>query len=300
MLGIINLNKPTGKTSHDMVAFVRRLLKMKRIGHAGTLDPCASGVLPILVGKATNLSELLTEKTKTYIASVRLGLETDTYDLTGTVVARCEKRPSPEEIQAVAKAFVGEITQMPPMYSAVKLNGKKLYELARKGISVPRPPRQVRIEQLRCYDFGPEGFQMEVRCSKGTYIRSLCHDLGQSLGTCACMAELVRTQSGPFFLEEACTPDTLAQAVAEGRLEQLLIPPDAVLKEFPAVRVSPEAAVKIKNGIRMRLDQLSIKNAAVGDRFRLYENDALLCLARVAEGEKALVLAIDKGFYESN
>lgn len=298
MLGIINLHKPTGKTSHDMVSFVRRTLNVRRVGHTGTLDPEAGGVLPILVGKATVLSDLLTEKTKTYIAAVRLGVETDTYDLTGSVTAASALRPSPAEIQAAAAGFLGDIAQLPPMYSAVKQNGKKLYELARQGITVERRPRQVHIEALRCFDFAADTFQMEVRCSKGTYIRSLCHDLGRSLGCGAAMASLVRTQSGPFFLESAITPEQLEAAVSEGETERFLLPLETVLADYPAAQLPPSAVPKIKNGLRMRPSQLGIPNVQPGDRFRFYDGDELLCLSKVIQSKEGLVLAIEKSFYE--
>ncbi len=297
MLGIINLCKPTGKTSHDMVARVRHILGTRRVGHAGTLDPLASGVLPILVGKATGLSDLLTEKTKTYIATVRLGIETDTFDTTGTVVHLSDVRPSQEVICQAAEGFLGNISQLPPMYSAVKMNGKKLYELARQGVTVERKPRSVTIHHIACFDFTEEGFRMEVQCSKGTYIRSLCHDLGRALGTCACMEGLVRTQSGPFLLEQAYTPEEVEQAARDGALERVLLPPEVVLMDYPAVVVPAGSVAKIKNGLRMRPEQLGISQARLGDVFRLYDGDMLLCLSQVMEEGNTPVLAILKTFY---
>ncbi len=298
MLGIINLYKPTGKTSHDMVCFVRRTLGIKRVGHAGTLDPEASGVLPILVGKATALSDLLTEKRKTYIATVQWGIETDTYDLAGTVTGTSDVRPTPLEIEIAAKEFLGEIAQLPPMYSAVKMNGKKLYELARQGVVIERKHRKVRIENIRCFNFEKDSFQMEVRCSKGTYIRSLCYDLGKSLGTCATMAALVRTQSGPFLLDNAVTPEQVQEAVAAGHIENILLPAEFVLSDVKAIKVPVQAVEKIKNGLRMRPQQLGICEAKIGELFRLYDKEELLCLSKVIESEEGLVLAVDKTFYE--
>ena len=273
MLGIINLNKPVGKTSHDMVNFVRRTLGERRVGHAGTLDPAAGGVLPILVGKATSLSDLLIEKTKIYIAEVRLGLATDTYDTTGTVTKLCDMHPSPAEIQAAADSFLGDSMQLPPMYSAVKVGGRKLYDLARQGMTI------------------------EVICSKGTYIRTLCHDLGARLGGCACMAGLLRTQSGPFLLNDAVTPDELAQKAAEGSLQDVLLPPETVLSVYPHITIPKDAAPKIRNGLRMRPKQLGIAKAAADDRFCLYDDASLLCLAKAVESTEGLVLAIEKSFY---
>ena len=297
LLGIINLNKPTGKTSHDMVGAMRRILGTRRIGHAGTLDPCASGVLPILVGKATGLSDLLTEKTKTYIATVKLGIETDTYDTTGTVTKISDVRVSPEQITETAKQFCGKLQQLPPMYSAVKMNGKKLYELARQGVTVERKPRDVEIYKLHCFDFAEDGFKMEVMCSKGTYIRSLCYDLGIALGTCACMDCLIRTQSGPFFLEQSCTVEEVEQAMLAGKPETVLMPPEVVLMEYPAVAVPKEAVAKIKNGLRMRPEQLGIDDVSLGDCVRLYDQNELLCLSQVVADGKTHVLAIIKTFF---
>ena len=298
LLGIINLNKPTGKTSHDMVSFVRRTLGLKRVGHAGTLDPLASGVLPILVGKATGLSDLLTEKTKTYVAGIRLGVETDSYDVTGTVMGTSVVRPEEAAIHQAAQGFLGDISQLPPMYSAVKMNGKKLYELARQGVTVERKPRPVTIHSLSCFDFTEDGFSMEVQCSKGTYIRSLCHDLGKAMGTCAAMSSLVRTQSGPFLLEQAVTPEEVTAAVEAGEIGRILLPVETVLAQYPAVRLPESAVGKIKNGLRMRPGQLGIQAAAEGDRFRLYDREALLCLSEVVLEHNTQVLAILKTFFD--
>ena len=297
LLGIINLHKPTGKTSHDMVSLVRRTLGLKRVGHTGTLDPEASGVLPVLVGKATGLSEMLTEKTKGYTARVRLGIATDTYDLAGVITGRSDVIPAEEEIKAAAKAFIGRISQLPPMYSAIKQNGKKLYELARQGIEVEREAREVEIYDLRCYDFSGDEFSLDVTCSKGTYIRSLCYDLGRALGTYATMASLVRTKSGIFTLENAITPEELVEKVESGGPEAVLLPPEVVLEGFPAIDVPSEMAARVKNGLRYRTGQLGIPDAKEGERYRLYENGNLFCLSKVVPGEGSLVLANEVGFY---
>ncbi|MBQ2696935.1 MAG: tRNA pseudouridine(55) synthase TruB [Clostridia bacterium] len=297
MLGIINLNKPAGKTSHDMVSFIRRTLGLKRVGHAGTLDPDATGVLPILVGKATSLSDLLTEKTKAYEAVVRLGVVTDTYDMSGQVVKTSSLRPSQDAICKAAEGFLGEIAQLPPMYSAIKMNGKKLYELARQGVTVCREPRKVTIYSISCSDYTEDTFRMKVSCSKGTYIRSLCHDLGQILGCGASMESLVRTQSGPFLLENAHTPEAIAAAVEKGTLHEVLLPPETVLSGYEAVSLSEETVVKIKNGLRMRPEQLGITAAKEGDVFRLYDGETLLCLVKAICEEGSLVLSIDKTFF---
>ncbi|MBE7010798.1 MAG: tRNA pseudouridine(55) synthase TruB [Ruminococcaceae bacterium] len=280
-----------------MVGFVRRQLHMKRVGHAGTLDPCAEGVLPILVGKATSLSDLLTEKTKTYIASVELGVETDTYDATGTVLSRSDKVFTEQEVHTAAQSFLGEIQQLPPMYSAIKMGGQKLYDLARRGITVEREPRNVHIYSLRCYDFDGQQFKMEVTCSKGTYIRSLCHDLGKKLGSCAVMTGLIRTQSGPFLLTEACTPEQFAEAVEKGEAERFILPPEFVLQQYRALTVDEPTAVKIKNGLRLSCEQLKLFDAPLGEVYRIYEKEELIALLKVIESAEGKVLAIDKTFF---
>ena len=297
LLGIINLNKPAGKTSHDMVSLVRRTLGLKRVGHAGTLDPDATGVLPVLVGKATSLSDLLTEKVKTYVATVRIGIETDTYDISGQVTNSSDKRPNDAEICEAAKEFLGEISQVPPMYSAIKVGGKKLYELARRGETIEVAPRQVTIYDISCFNFAGDSFMMEVTCSMGTYIRSLCHDLGKKLGTCACMEALVRTKSGPFLLENSCTPEELSEAAEKGNIAKVLLPPEVVLSDYPAVTLKEDAVVKIKNGLRMRPGQLGIGDAEEGDVFRLYDGETLLCLVKAIYDGTALVLSIEKTFF---
>ncbi len=298
LLGIINLNKPTGKTSHDMVSFVRRTLGIKRVGHAGTLDPLASGVLPILVGKATGLSDLLTEKTKTYVAGVRLGIETDTYDVTGTVTNTSDVRPGEAAIHRAAEGFLGTISQLPPMYSAVKKDGRKLYELARQGVTIERTPRDITIDKLSCFNFSEDFFSMEVQCSKGTYIRSLCYDLGKAIGTCACMESLVRIQSGPFYLEQAVTPEEITAAVEAGDISRFLLPVETVLGRYPEVQLPKTAVPKIKNGLRMRPGQLGIPKAEVGEWYRLYDGEELICLAEVIEENGTLVLSILKTFFD--
>jgi len=298
LLGIINLNKPVGKTSHDMVALVRCSLGIRRVGHTGTLDPAASGVLPILVGKATGLSELLTDKTKRYTARVRVGIATDSYDTTGEITQKSDVRPTLEMVQAACQSFLGTIRQVPPMYSAIKVGGKKLYELARQGITIEREAREVTIHSLCCRDFTEDGFTLDVVCSKGTYIRSLCHDLGKALGTCAAMESLVRTGSGMFTIEDAITPEELVRRAEAGDVASFLLPPETVLADYPAACLSPQQGARVRNGLRYRLEQVGIKDGAEGSLYRLYEGDTLLCLSKAVPGEGSLVLAMEVGFYE--
>lgn len=206
--GIINVYKEAGFTSHDVVAKLRGILKQKKIGHTGTLDPEATGVLPVCCGKATKVCELLTDKDKSYRAVCRLGVETDTQDMTGTVLNECDTDMITEEqIKECVSSFVGETEQIPPMYSALKINGKKLYELAREGKTVERKPRKITISDIDIVDINLEEkiFTMDVTCSKGTYIRTLCHDIGEKLGICATMEKLVRTRVSVFKIEDALT-----------------------------------------------------------------------------------------------
>ncbi len=231
------------------------------------------------------------------MAEVRLGLETDSYDTTGAVTGQCAMHPTSTEIQTAADTFLGDSMQLPPMYSAVKVGGRKLYELARRGETVERTPRPIHISRMHCENFTETGFSLEVICSKGTYIRTLCHDLGKRLGGCACMAGLVRIQSGPFLLREAITPEQLAAMAEAGRVGEALLSPEVVLSAYPKVKIPGAAVPKICNGLRMRPQQLGIRRAAVGDRFCLYDEARLLCLTQAVESQEGLVLAIEKVFY---
>lgn len=219
MDGIVNVYKECGFTSHDVVAKLRGIFHMKKIGHTGTLDPDAMGVLPVCVGKATKVCSLLTDQDKTYQAGVRLGVSTDTQDLTGTIINTCQVDVTEEQIREVLDKFVGEIQQIPPMYSAVKVNGKRMYELARQGKEVERKPRKITIHniQIESMDLLKNEFSIEVTCSKGTYIRTLCHDIGEQLGCGAAMKSLVRTRVGNFLLEEAQTLAEIERAVQKKR-----------------------------------------------------------------------------------
>ncbi len=248
--GILNVHKEKGFTSHDVVAKLRGILKQKKIGHTGTLDPDATGVLPVCLGRATKVCEYLTDRSKTYTARVRLGVVTDTQDLTGQVLEEHPVHVTREELERAVTAFTGEIWQTPPMYSAVKVNGKRLYELARKGLEVERKKRRIMVYSCDVSDFKAEDrtFTMEVRCSKGTYIRTLCHDIGERLGCGAAMASLVRTQSGIFSLEGALTLSQIEQKVQNGTLDEAVLPIDAIFEEYPAVVVSQQGLRFLQNG----------------------------------------------------
>ena len=297
MIGILNVYKPKGITSHDVVSFARRKLKMKRVGHTGTLDPLATGVLPVLVGHATKLSDLIMADEKKYTAHVILGITTDTDDTTGEIIEKKDVSVTEEQLKEAVKGFVGEIEQIPPMYSAIKVDGKKLYQLARRGVEVERKPRKIEIYSIEVYNFDGTSFDMDVHCGKGTYIRALCRDIGISLGTGATMDSLERTMSGVFCKENSYTFEEIERAVENGTIETLLLAPDEVLKEVRAIDVTEENVVKIKNGIRLRPEQLGINEYYENEMFRIYTNGELLCLLKVKDCDNQLLLAMEKSFY---
>jgi len=233
MNGIFNIDKPSGWTSHDVVARIRRITGQKRVGHAGTLDPLATGVLPVVLGTATRLVEYLADADKAYRATLVLGATTDTYDREGTLLTNPNAlMPSSEEVEIALEQFRGEIEQLPPMHSAIKVGGKKLYELARQGIEVERQPRKVTIINLQLEAYRPPTLEIFVECSKGTYIRSLAHDLGTVLNTGAYLDALIRTRHGPFTLEGATTLEGLEVAFKEGTWQESLYPSDYIISTW--------------------------------------------------------------------
>ena len=236
--GILNIYKEKGYTSHDVVAKLRGITGQRKIGHTGTLDPKAEGVLPVCLGRATKVCDLLTDRDKTYEAVLLLGIRTDTQDVTGTVTDRGDIQGITREmVEQAAHKYVGEYDQIPPMYSALKVNGKKLYELAREGKTIERKARRVRIYELEILEEALPRVRLRVRCSKGTYIRTLCDDIGADLGCYGCMEALLRTSVGPFALEEACRLEKVASAVKAGELGKMLCPIDRLFAEYPAVQV---------------------------------------------------------------
>ena len=236
--GILNIYKEKGYTSHDVVAKLRGITGQRKIGHTGTLDPEAEGVLPVCLGRATKVCDLLTDRDKTYEAVLLLGIRTDTQDVTGTVTDRGDIQGITREmVEQAAHKYVGEYDQIPPMYSALKVNGKKLYELAREGKTIERKARRVRIYELEILEEALPRVRLRVRCSKGTYIRTLCDDIGADLGCYGCMEALLRTSVGPFALEEACRLEKVASAVKAGELGKMLCPIDRLFAEYPAVQV---------------------------------------------------------------
>lgn len=256
MNGIINVYKEPGYTSFDVVAKLRGILHQKKIGHTGTLDPDAEGVLPVCLGKATKVCDLLTEKDKTYQAVCRLGVETDTQDLSGAVLQSYDiQHITSEQISRAAERFLGDSMQIPPMYSALKVNGKRLYELAREGKTVERKPRPVHISALHISEINLEEgtFHMEVTCSKGTYIRTLCHDIGRALGIGAAMEHLTRTQVSVFRIEDALTLaeiERLAKDSAEG-IAARVCQVDTLFPQLRKAQIKPEAERLLENGNRL-------------------------------------------------
>ena len=248
--GILVFDKPQGFTSHDVVAKLRGILRTRKIGHGGTLDPMATGVLPIFVGGATKASDYAAAQDKTYEAGFTLGFSTDTQDTTGTVTAQSEKRVTEDEVRAALNTFLGAQKQVPPMYSAIKIDGQKLYDLARKGKDVERPARDITILDIALLDFDEQAQKgaFRVTCSKGTYVRTIVHDLGQKLGTCAAMHALTRIRSGVYTLAQAVTFETVERARDDGTLGRLFQPTDSLFADDPAVRLTAEGRDRALRG----------------------------------------------------
>lgn len=250
MDGLINVYKEKGYTSHDVVAKLRGILHQKKIGHTGTLDPDATGVLPVCLGKATKVCELLAGKEKCYQAVLKLGITTDTQDLSGAVIKQSPVSPDEGAIRDAVLSFAGDYDQIPPMYSALKVNGKKLYELAREGKEVERKARRVQIHDIaiRSIDAKEGQVVMEVSCSKGTYIRTLCHDIGEKLGCGGAMAELVRTSVGIFRIQEAHTLAEIEQSVQNDTIGQYIMPIDALFESLPRIVIDKKYEKLVYNG----------------------------------------------------
>ncbi|MDD3410895.1 MAG: tRNA pseudouridine(55) synthase TruB [Eubacteriales bacterium] len=250
LCGFLNVLKPPGMSSAQVVGRVRWLLGGAKVGHAGTLDPEAAGVLPLMVGKAARLFDYLQEKEKTYVTEVAFGCSTDTQDAQGTVLEEGARCPDDDAIRAALPGFVGPGTQIPPMYSALKKDGERLYDLARKGKSVEMEPRPVTVHSLEWIaPMERHGALLRVRCSKGFYVRTLCHDLGATLGCPAHMRFLLRTQSGPFTLDTARTLEELQRASEAGEMESLLLPLESALGHLPMADVPPTLEKQLRNGV---------------------------------------------------
>lgn len=294
--GVLLVNKHKGVTSHDIVNKIRRLYGTKKVGHTGTLDPLATGVLPILIGRSAKASEYLLSENKEYVAQLRLGLTTDTEDITGNVLTRCDYLPSKSEFFEACRHFEGEITQVPPMYSALKVNGQKLVDLARQGIEVERQGRRITIYSITPREVsGIEGvYEIRVACSKGTYIRTLCADIGAYLGCGATMTELERTVSGNFKIENTYRIEQLEGMSFEER-EHLLIPTEELFTDAEAVTLPDFYSRLFKSGCEIYLAK--IKKSFPTDAFlRVYDKDGFLALGQVKEYDQGLAIKSIKLF----
>lgn len=248
MNGVLIVNKPQGWTSHDVVAKLRGIYHEKRIGHSGTLDPMATGVLVVFLGRATRAVELCENDEKEYVAGLRLGMVTNTQDTTGEILEEHPADVSREALEAVLREFTGHLQQIPPMYSAVKIGGRKLYELARKGQSVERKPRHIHIETLELLEQDGRDCLLRVRCSKGTYVRTLCHDIGAALGVGGCMYSLRRTVAGRFSLDDAISLEEIQEARDNEQHELLLRPVDSLFSQYPETVLAERDVRRCKNG----------------------------------------------------
>ena len=276
MDGIVIVDKPEGWTSQDVVSKLRGVFQTRRIGHGGTLDPMATGVLPVFVGRATRGVEFFEHAEKTYEAVLRLGLATDTEDITGTVLEEKEVNISKEQFLPVLEKFRGEIQQIPPMYSAIKVNGQKLYDLARKGREVERQPRTITIHKLECLAFTGHTAKLLVHCSKGTYIRTLCKDIGQALGCGGCMESLRRVTAGEYTIENSTPLQTLIESETPG---QYLLPVDSMFLTHPAVTLTEKQEKCCRNGVAFTT------NLPEGT-YRVYAgNGEFLALSHMVEGK---------------
>lgn len=286
--GIILVDKPCDWTSHDVVGKLRGILHERRIGHSGTLDPMATGLLVVFVGRATRAVEFAEADSKEYIAGLRLGISTDTQDITGNTLKSSNSLPSKAELEQALSAFKGEISQIPPMYSAIKVGGRKLYELARRGESVERKPRRVTIDKLDIIGENESDYVLDVVCSKGTYIRTLCNDIGDTLGCGGCMSSLRRVKAGAFSIEKAHTIDEIQATADNGGLDEIIIPVDRLFSAYPELTVSDTAEKKLRNGNVIKL-------AAPNGTYRVYtETGGFLLLGEVADNKLKTI----KSFFE--
>ena len=306
--GVINIYKERGFTSHDVVAKLRGILKQKKIGHTGTLDPDAEGVLPVCLGKGTRLCDMLTDHSKVYEAVLLLGQSTDTQDVSGTILQEASVEVSEEEVREAIMSFVGPYDQIPPMYSALKVNGQKLCDLARAGKEVERKARPVEIYEIQIEEIHLPRVRMTVSCSKGTYIRTLCHDIGEKLKCHGCMESLLRTRVGQFLLKDSLT---LAQVEAyrdENRITEIVMPVDQVFSDCPALKLTKEAAKLGYNGnpftstqALTENDQMVEKSSDIsldgGKWFRVYDPEGVF-IGVYAYNSKRDQFRPEKMFYE--
>ncbi|MDO5715002.1 MAG: tRNA pseudouridine(55) synthase TruB [Tissierellia bacterium] len=288
MNGILLFNKPQGISSHDAVYILRRKTKIKKIGHTGTLDPMATGVLPMCIGKATKVSDYILKGDKEYIAQIRLGIQTDTYDITGTVTNTCTKIVSRQNVLNVLQQFIGVNHQVPPMYSAIKVGGKKLYEYAREGITIQRKSREIHIFSIELLDFSKNTFTIKVNCSSGTYIRSLANDIGLSLGTYATLSKLIRSKTSDFMLKDCITEKEL-ECMDLKELEKRLIPLDRPLRHLKPFDIPSSGYKIIING-----GFYPLKEPIKKGYYRLYCDESFLGIGETREINKQLFIKMNK------
>ena len=299
--GVINIHKDKGYTSHDVVAKLRGIVGQKKIGHTGTLDPDATGVLPVCLGKATKLCDMLTDKNKTYETVMLLGKVTDTQDISGTVLSETSLDKLDEEsVKKAILSFVGDYMQVPPMYSALKVNGKKLYELAREGVEVERKARPVTILEIQIKEINLPRVRMEVSCSKGTYIRTLCHDIGEKLGCGACMEELIRTRVSRFKLEDSLTLSQVQELKEAGNLDKILVPIDEMFSNYEAITLKDEFMSFVYNGNTFLPKHVKQYIELVdGKMVRVYDDKGNFIAIYKFIKEK-YIFKIEKMFYDRN
>ena len=299
--GVINIHKEKGYTSHDVVAKLRGIVGQKKIGHTGTLDPDATGVLPVCLGKATKLCDMLTDKNKTYETVMLLGKVTDTQDISGTVLSETSiDKLDEESVKKAILSFVGDYMQVPPMYSALKVNGKKLYELAREGVEVERKARPVTILEIQIKEINIPRVRMEVSCSKGTYIRTLCHDIGEKLGCGACMEELIRTRVSRFKLEDSLTLSQVQELKEAGNLDKILVPIDEMFSDYEAITLKEEYMSFVYNGNTFMPKHIKQYIELVdGKLVRVYDDKGNFIAIYKFIKEK-YIFKIEKMFYDRN
>jgi len=291
MNGVIIVDKPAGWTSHDVVAKLRGALKQKRIGHGGTLDPMATGVLPVFIGRATRAAEFCENAEKEYLAELQLGIVTDTQDITGNVQAENEVTATIEDLEAILPRFTGALKQIPPMYSAIKKDGKKLYELARKGVEIPREPRDIYISELElvCQENRPPD-TLRIVCSKGTYIRTLCHDIGSALGCGGTLSALRRTRAGVYTISKAHALDAVLAAVLTDTVSAIMLPIDSIFSNYPAISLDESEVKNVKNGAPCKP-----KESTENGKYRVYAPDGEFLLLGEVINNKVITI---KSFFE--
>ena len=290
MNGILCVNKPEDFTSFDVIAKLRGILRMKKLGHSGTLDPMATGVLPVFAGNATKACDIMPDDTKSYRAGFRLGQTSDTQDITGNILTSSDKAVSHEDIAGVIPSFTGKIMQLPPMYSAVQVNGQRLYDLARKGIEVERTPRPAEIYSLTIvsYDSVSREGVLDISCGKGTYVRTIINDIGEKLGCGGIMTSLVRTSACGFSLKECYTLDEIQKAADEGRAEELFVPVDRVFSGMKALRLNEAQTRMYRCGVKLDLARLNNISPDIKE-YTVYANDGAFIGTASADHEAGLL-----------